>query len=91
MGTKGRFLNDNFGQIKLIEKYKILSGLNFFIPCVDENFSLKFIHVTKSINIKSHNNNQEYGYEEFDCLFRVLGNEDIPMNHVNACSKGLLL
>ena len=76
-------------QIKLIEMYKILFGLNFFIPCVDENFSLKFIPVTKALYNKNNNNNQEYGYQEFDCLFKVLGNEDIPMNHVNVCSKGL--
>ena len=82
-------INDNLAQIKLIEMYKILFGLNFFIPCVDENFSLKFIPVTKALYNKNNNNNQEYGYQEFDCLFKVLGNEDIPMNHVNACSKGL--
>ena len=81
-------INENIGQIEFIEMYKILFGLNFFIPYVDENYSLKFIPISKTLN-NLNMNQQEYGYQEFDCMFKVLGAEDIPMNQENAGNKGL--
>ena len=81
-------INENSGQIEFIEMYKILFGLNFFIPYVDENYSLKFIPASKILN-NANMNQQEYGYQEFDCMFKVLGADDIPMNQENAGNKGL--
>ena len=56
-------INENSGQIEFIEMYKILFGLNFFIPYVDENYSLKFIPASKILN-NANMNQQEYGYQE---------------------------
>ena len=75
-------INENQDKIQLIEIFKILFGLNFVIPYVDENYTLKFKSVTKKLN-NANSNYQEYGYQEFDCLFKVIGNEDILMNSDN--------
>ena len=54
---------------ELIELYKILFGLNYFIPYIDENYALKFIPIT----IKSfEHSEQEYGYQEFDWSLKSL-------------------
>ena len=63
----------------MIEIYKILFGMNFFIPYIDENYNLKFIPAKKPLN-NINSEFPEYGYQEFDCLFKVIGNEDILMN-----------
>ena len=81
-------INENIFQIEFIEMYKILFGLNFFIPYVDENYSLKFIPASKILN-NANKNQQEYGYQEFDCIFKVLGADDIPMNQENSGNRGL--
>ena len=80
-------INENKGNIELIELYRILFGLNYFIPYIDENYSLRFIPVTKKMF--EQNSEQEYGYHEFDCMFKVLGNNDIPMNQINNANNGL--
>jgi len=72
-------------KIQIIELYKILFALNFFIPYVDENYNLKFIPVTKNILGES----KEYGYYEFDYLFKVCSNHDIPLNKKNDNKRGL--
>ena len=73
-------INNNPNKIQLIEPYKLLFGLNFFLPYIDENYVLKFIPIIKKLNNNNIKNNKEYGFQEFDCMFKVLGNEDIPMN-----------
>ena len=81
-------INDNIDKIELLEMYKILFSLNFFIPYVDEDYCLKFKPVTKNIK-KSNSENIDYGYQEFDCLFRVVSNNDIPMNKIDKNCEGL--
>ena len=73
-------IDDKFPEINLIEIFKILFGLNFFIPYVDCNGSLLFIPVTKKLNY-SKDNYEEYGYQEFDMMFKVSNNNDIPLNN----------
>ena len=80
-------INDNIDKIELLEMYKILFSLNFFIPYVDENYCLKFKPVTKNIK-KSNSENIDYGYQEFDYLFRVVSNNDIPMNKIDKNCEG---
>ena len=72
-------INENKDKIQMIEIYKILFGMNFFIPYIDENYNLKFIPTKKPLN-NINSEFPEYGYQEFDCLFKVIGNEDILMN-----------
>ena len=72
-------INENSDQIQMIEIYKILFGMNFYIPYIDENFDLKFIPTKKQLN-NIDSEYPEYGYQEFDYLFKVIGNEDILMN-----------
>ena len=72
-------INENSDQIQMIEIYKILFGMNFYIPYIDENFDLKFIPIKKQLN-NINSEYPEYGYQEFDYLFKVIGNEDILMN-----------
>ena len=72
-------INENSDQIQMIEIYKILFGMNFYIPYIDENFDLKFIPTKKQLN-NINSEYPEYGYQEFDYLFKVIGNEDILMN-----------
>ena len=69
---------ENEDKIEIIELYKILFSLNFYIPYVDENYSLKFIHVVKNLNILGED--KKYGYHEFDFLFKVCSDHDIPIN-----------
>ena len=75
-------INENSDQIQMIEIYKILFGMNFYIPYIDENFDLKFIPIKKQLN-NINSEYPEYGYQEFDYLFKVIGNEDILMNQTN--------
>ena len=72
-------------KIQIIELYKILFALNFYIPYVDKNYNLKFIPVTKKILGES----KEYGYNEFDYLFKVCSTHDIPLNEKNDKKTGL--
>ena len=72
-------INENSDQIQMIEIYKILFGMNFYIPYIDENYDLKFIPTKKQLN-NINSEYPEYGYQEFDYLFKVIGNEDILMN-----------
>ena len=81
-------ISENPEKIKLIEMFKILLGLNFFIPYVNENYCLKFKPLKK--NMKNINlNNPEYGYQEYDFMFKVLSNQDISMNKKEANKRGL--
>ena len=75
-------INENKEQIQIIEIYKILFGMNFYIPYIDENYDLKFIPTKKQLN-NINSEYPEYGYQEFDYLFKVIGNEDILMNQNN--------
>ena len=75
-------IEDNITQIKTIELYKILFSLNFFIPYIDEDYSLKFKPINRKMN-NSSNNYFEYGFQEFDCLFKVLSNKDLSINKKN--------
>ena len=72
-------IEDNITEIKTIELYKILFSLNFFIPYIDEDYSLKFKPINRKMN-NSSNNYFEYGFQEFDCLFKVLSNKDLSIN-----------
>ena len=78
-------IHEKKDKIQIIELYKILFALNFYIPYVDENYNLKFIPVTK--NILSED--KEYGYYEFDYLFKVCSTHDIPLNEKNDKKTGL--
>ena len=78
-------INENIYQIEFIEMFKILFSLNFFIPFVDENYSLKFIPVAKLLSA----NQNEYGFQEFDYMFKVIGADDIKMNQENNGVQGL--
>ena len=73
-------INENKNIIKINEMCKILLGLNYFIPCVDKNNSLGFYPITKELNYSNNDNYQEYGYQEYDYLFQVSGNDDIILN-----------
>ena len=75
-------IKENGEKIELIEIYKILLGMNFYIPFIDEDYNLKFIPTIKKLN-NINPEYPEYGYQEFDCIFKVLGNEDILMNQNN--------
>ena len=75
-------IDDNPQEITIIEMFKILFGLNFVIPYVDENGSLTFIPVSKNLN-NSSDNYKEYGYQEFDMMFKISNNNDIPLNNKN--------
>lgn len=73
-------IDDNIQEISIVEIFKILFGLNFFIPYVDSKGSLVFIPVAKKLNY-SNDNYEEYGYQEFDMMFKVSNNKDIPLNN----------
>ena len=73
-------IDDNIPEISIVEIFKILFGLNFFIPYVDSEGSLVFIPVAKKLNY-SNDNYEEYGYQEFDMMFKVSNNKDIPLNN----------
>lgn len=75
-------IKENEDKIQLIEIYKILLGMNFYVPLIDEHNNLKFIATTKQLN-NINPEFPEYGYQEFDCIFRILDNEDIMMNDSN--------
>ena len=70
-------IEENIYNIKFIELFKILFSVNFFIPYIDENYSLKFLPISKQFD---YTNTNEYGYQEFDYMFRVNSEEDIPLN-----------
>lgn len=73
-------IEDNIDQIRPIELYKILFSLNYFIPCIDKDYTLKFKPVSRKMN-NSTNNFLEYGFQEFDCLFKVLSSKDLSINN----------
>ena len=73
-------INENKNIIKINEMCKILLGLNYFIPYIDKNNSLGFYPITKELNYSNNDNYQEYGYQEYDYLFQVSGNDDIILN-----------
>ena len=81
-------ISNNEDKIKPIEIYKIFFSLNYYIPYVDENFSLKFIPVTKKLK-NLNTNNPDYGYQEFDYLFYVSSKKDISMNEIETNEIGL--
>ena len=70
-------IEENIYNIELIELYKILFSVNFFIPFIDENYCLKFLPIAKNFDFP---NIEEYGYQEFDFMFKVNSEEDIPLN-----------
>ena len=70
-------IEENIYNIKFIELFKILFSVNFFIPYIDENYSLKFLPLSKQMD---YTNISEYGYQEFDFMFKVNSEEDIPLN-----------
>ena len=73
-------INENKNIIKINEMCKILLGLNYFIPYIDKNNSLGFYPITKELNYSNNDNYKEYGYQEYDYLFQVSGNDDIILN-----------
>ena len=73
-------IDENLNVIKINELFKILFGLNYFIPFIDKNNSLGFYPIAKQLNYSKNDNNKEYGYQEYDYLFQVSGNNDIIMN-----------
>ena len=73
-------IDENLNTIKINELFKILFGLNYFIPFIDKNNSLGFYPIAKQLNYSKNDNNKEYGYQEYDYLFQVSGNNDIIMN-----------
>ena len=74
-------IDENLNVIKINELFKILFGLNYFIPFIDKNNSLGFYPIAKQLNYSKNDNNKEYGYQEYDYLFQVSGNNDIIMNN----------
>ena len=75
-------INENKDNIQFIDIYKILFGMNFYILYINENYDLKFILTKKKLN-NINSDYPEYGYQDFDYLFKVIGNEDILMNQNN--------
>ena len=56
---------------------KILFSINYFIPYVDNDYSLKFLPLAKEFNFS---NIEEYGYQEFDLMFKVNSETNIYLN-----------
>ena len=56
--------------------------MNFYVPYINENYDLKFIPTKKHLNY-INSAHPEYGYQDFDYLFKIIGNEDILMNQNN--------
>ena len=79
-------VNENIEKIEFIEMFKILFSLNFFIPYLDNNGLLGFYPITKQLN-NQNNNNLEYGFQEFDYLFKVSKNKNIYMNENNGIAQ----
>ena len=75
-------INENKDNIQFIDIYKILFGMNFYILYINENYDLKFILTKKQLN-NINSDYPEYGYQDFDYLFKIIGNEDILMNQNN--------
>ncbi len=80
-------IEENICQIEMIEMFKILFSLNFFIPYIDENDSLAFYPIAKQLSGTNYNNNNninQYGYQEIDYMFKVSSNTNIPLNNNEA-------
>ena len=70
-------IEDNIYNIEFIELYKILFSVNYFIPYVSKDYSLKFLPLSNQFNFA---NTEEYGYQEFDLMFKVNSGENIYLN-----------
>ena len=72
-------IEDNTYNIEFIELYKILFSVNYFIPYVAKDYSLKFLPLSNQFNFA---NAEEYGYQEFDHMFKVNSGENIYLNQI---------
>ena len=72
-------IEDNIYNIEFIELYKILFSVNYFIPHVDKDYSLKFLPLAKQFNFSDI---EEYGYQEFDLMFKVNSENNIYLNQI---------
>ena len=72
-------IEDNIYNIEFIELYKILFSVNYFIPYVAKDYSLKFLPLSNQFNFA---NTEEYGYQEFDLMFKVNSGENIYLNQI---------
>ena len=72
-------IEDNTYNIEFIELYKILFSVNYFIPYVDKDYSLKFLPLAKQFNISDI---EEYGYQEFELMFKVNSENNIYLNQI---------
>ena len=72
-------IEDNTYNIEFIELYKILFSVNYFIPYVSKDYSLKFLPLSNQFNFA---NTEEYGYQEFDLMFKVNSGENIYLNQI---------
>ena len=72
-------IEDNIYNIEFIELYKILFRVNYFIPYVAKDYFLKFLLLANQFNFA---NTKEYGYQEFDLMFKVNSGENIYLNQI---------
>lgn len=71
-------IEDNIYNIEFIELYKILFSVNYFIPYVEKD-SLKFLPLAKHFNFSDI---EEYGYQEFDLMFKLNSANNIYLNQI---------